>query len=279
MLTPVSRSIAEAFLAGLLSRWTQGEYDNLVVRCKPTGNGFDFIRGYFRSDACVEFDRLSFPGLGLQVSDGLLEARRLALNLWSFTPDIIPVGSKRYPNQFDFFARSVTFTEMDLHQSLCIRNGLKRLITRILRKQMKATFTAVKVASICILPSGKIACSGEAWTVGGAVPFEVRSGIGIACRGHVVEFPGLEISLNPALGLFVPLLPGVSLDLGNNAQLLAVDVDSTHQTLTISARATITPFHTLKLKDYIQSSDAFAARFSIDLGRWLTKRITKEEHS
>jgi len=160
-----------------------------------------------------------------------------------------------------------------LFESSCIRNGLCRLIMRILRKQ-RMTISQVAIHSISILPSGKVSCSGEATTRFGlrnsTVPFEVRAGIATTSRGHVLTFPGLEVSLNPYLGLFVPVLPEVSLDLGHNAQLLDVRIDGFSRKLVASARATITPHHTLKLRNYIQSSDSFSASFSVDVGRWLT---------
>jgi hypothetical protein len=97
----------------------------------------------------------------------------------------------------------------------------------------------------------------------------VRSRLGLASRGHVVTFPGLEVSLQPSLGLFVPVLPEIDLDMGHNTRLLSVDITSNK--LAISAKATVTPEHTLKLKEYLQTKESYSAHFSFDVGRWLTK--------
>lgn len=102
------------------------------------------------------------------------------------------------------------------------------------------------------------------------VPFEVRSGLGFASRGHVVRFPGLEVSLGPSLGVFVPVVPDIDLDIGHNARLHKVDVDGRRRRVTLSASATVTPTHTMKLGMYRQTKDSYAAQFSFDVGRWVT---------
>jgi uncharacterized protein YgbK (DUF1537 family) len=116
-------------------------------------------------------------------------------------------------------------------------------------------------------PSGKISCSG----VSGVIPFEVRSRIDLTSRGHVVTFPGLEVSLQPSLGLFMPVLPEIDLDMGHNVRLLSVDIDGLKKTLTISAKATVTPEHTLNIKKYLQTKESYSAHFAFDVGEWLTK--------
>ena len=99
----------------------------------------------------------------------------------------------------------------------------------------------------------------------------MRSRIELASRGHVVTFPGLEVSLQPSLGLFVPVLPEIDLDMGHNARLMSVAIDGTTKTLTINAKATVTPEHTLKLKKYLQTKESYSAHFTFDVGQWLTK--------
>jgi hypothetical protein len=99
----------------------------------------------------------------------------------------------------------------------------------------------------------------------------VRTGISTASRGHVLTFPGLEVALNRDLGLFVPVVPVIDLDIGHNARLRKVDIDGKQKHLRLSASVTITPASTLRLNDYVQTKEAFAARFSYDVGQWLTK--------
>ena len=98
---------------------------------------------------------------------------------------------------------------------------------------------------------------GEATTIlDSPVSFEVRSGISTSSRGHIVTFPGLEVSLNPALGVFMPVVPDIDLDIGHNAQIKYVNVDYSQKHLRLSARVSITPAHTVRLGKYIQSNDA-----------------------
>jgi hypothetical protein len=110
------------------------------------------------------------------------------------------------------------------------------------------------------------------------VLFEVRSGIAVTGRGHILTFPGLEISINPdapvvgRLSFFVPVIPDVTVDLGHDAQLLSVTIDGDMAQVQVSARVTITPEHTLQVKHkYIQSSRSYGALCSVDVGRWLTR--------
>jgi hypothetical protein len=272
-LTRITSSVAESILTGLVDRLSKGSHVNLSVKCAPNGNAYDLLRGHFQSDASVTFDRLVFPCI--RMSGGRLEAHRLAINLWSFTRSPLSASQpttarrRRYPSQFDFVAHDMIFTQDDLFQSNCIRNGLRRLLVRILKNHM--SLSSVSITSIRILTTSKVAIRGKASTgFGPPVPFEVRTFLDTRSRAHVLTLPGLEISLGPSL-VFVPVLPEVSLDLGHNAQLLAVCVDGQQANLRVSARATITPHHTLKLANYVQAKDSYLAPFSVDVGGWLTK--------
>lgn len=268
----ITRNTLEKMLIERLDRWSNGTNINTNVQCDPTSNLMQFLRGEFHCDATVNLDRGDFGSI--RVSGGRLEVKDFSLNLFSFSPIAIPTvaPSPRYPNKFDFLARNLTFTQEDLWESPSIRNGLRRILTRILKNRGFTALT-VTIQSIKILRSGKVSCRGQAATslFGPPVRFEVRSGIGFASRGHILTFPGLEISLNPSLGLFVPIIPDVTVDLGHNAQLLDVTIDGDAGELKVSARVTITPEHTIQLKNYIQSSKSYGALCSIDVGRWLTR--------
>ena len=103
------------------------------------------------------------------------------------------------------------------------------------------------------------------------VRFEVRSGISFQNRGHVLTFPGLEVSLNRDLGLFVPVM-GIDLDVGHNTQFTGITIDGQNQRISISAKVTITPRRTiLTPQEYVQTSDAFSAICFYDVGQWLTR--------
>jgi hypothetical protein len=106
---------------------------------------------------------------------------------------------------------------------------------------------------------------------GSPLSFEVRSGISTSSRGHVLTFPGLEVSLNRDLGFFVPVVPDLDLDVGHNARFRNIHIDGSQKLLRLSASVTITPESTFRLNDYRQSSQAFSAKFSTDVGQWLTK--------
>ena len=126
--------------------------------------------------------------------------------------------------------------------------------------------------SLLLQSNGKISCQGEAKTHFGApLNFEVRSGISTASRGHVLTFPGLEVSLNQDIGLFVPVIPGIDLDIGHNARFRNIEIDGRSKVLKLSASVNITPEGTIRFNDYVQSSEAFAAKFSTDVGQWLTR--------
>ena len=266
----ITRKTFEKVLTERLDKWSKGMNTNMIVECDPTSNVLQFIRGQFYCDATINLDRIVFGNF--QVSGGQLQAKNFCLNLFSFAPVTIPLAAApRYPNQFDLIAHNLTLTQMDLWESSCIRNGLRRLMIRIL-KQKGLTAMNVSLQSISILPSGKISCVGEATSLfAPTISFELRTGLGFSGRGHILTLPGLEIAINPALGFFVPVIPELTIDLGHNAQLLDLVVDAENSLLKVSACVTITPEHTLQLKDYIQSTDAYGAHCFVDVGRWLTK--------
>lgn len=268
----ITRMAFENMLTERLDRWSNGTHTNLNVECDPTSNLLQFLRGQFHCDAIVNLDRIVFGSI--RVSGGQLQAKNFCLNLFSFAPmNVIPLTAPapRYPNQFDLLAQNLTFTQEDLCESPCIRNGLKRILTRILKNRGLAALK-ISIRSIQVLPTGKVSCLGQATTLfGPPIQFEVRSGIGVASRGHILTFPGLEISVNPALGFFVPVIPDVTVDLGHNAQLLDVTIDGAKAQVQVSARVTITPEHTIQLKNYIQSSHSYGALCSVDVGQWLTR--------
>lgn len=265
-----TKRYAESIVTSLINRWCQGNAENMVVTCDPKSGLFDLARGHFRCDAVVNVDQIQFPCL--QFSGGQLSTQRLAVNLYSFTA--VNRGY-RFPNQFDFTATDVLFTADDLFASDCIRNGLARLLTRILRNRGMMKASRVRIESVKILKDGshKISFKGHVKTgitATADVPFEVRTGLATASRGHVLTFPGLELSLSPALGLFFPV-PDISLDLGHSAQIRDLNVDC-NRGVVVSCTASITPSHTLQLlQSYAQRTKSYAAPFSVDVGRFLTR--------
>ena len=101
----------------------------------------NLCRGQFRLDASIDFDRVVFRNLRL--TGGSLEAKRMTLGMLS---------SPRYVHQFDIHAHNCTLIEDDLFESSCIRNGLARLLVRILTNAGVAT-SKVQVTAVNIVVS------------------------------------------------------------------------------------------------------------------------------
>jgi hypothetical protein len=268
-LAKVLRTKSRTVLFELLDRWSLGAHINMQVQCDPQGSLLDIVRqGVFCCNASVDVDRIVFGAIRL--SGCRLEAKSMSLNLHRL---IRPSqrNIKRFPRAFDFVANNATFTQADLFESSCVTNGLRRLVVRILKGRGLEPAN-VFMDAIKILPNGKLSCQGHATTIfDAAVPFEVRTHIETSCRGHILNFPGLQMSVGPTTGVFLPVIPDVSLDLGHNAQVLDINLDGAKAQLIMSARVTIAPEHTRKLQNYTQRANAYGALFSVDLGRWLTR--------
>ena len=252
-------------LAKRFHRWSKGRHVDMNVFCSL--KSLDVRRGKLHCDASVDVGRIIFNAI--RFSGGRIEAAGLTLNLFTFLPGVKRRSQKRFPHAFDLVAHNCTLTQHDLMESPCIRNGLRRLFTRILDiRGMNAVF--VRLDDITIM-DGKLCCQGTATTIlGASVPFEVRTGLGFASRGHVLTFPGLELSLGK-LEFFVPVLPEVTVDLGHKAALHDIQFLPTGA-VQVSARVTITPVHTMHLPPhYRQAASSYAAQCSVDVGRWLTK--------
>lgn len=264
----ITRKTFEKILTERLDRWSKGLNTNMIVECDPTSNILQFMRGQFHCDATINLDRIVFNNF--QVSGGQLQAKNFCLNLFSFLR--IPLAaSPRYPNQFELHAHNMTLTQEDLWESSCIRNGLRRLMNRILKSKGLSAMD-ISLQSLNILPTGKLSCVGEATSLfGPPITFELRTGVGISGRGHILTLPGLELAISPALGFFVPVIPELTIDLGHNAQLMDIVVDVENMLIKVSACVTITPEHTLRLKEYIQSTKSYGAHCFVDVGQWLTR--------
>ena len=141
----------EGLLMGLFERWSVEPVQSLKVAVAPKGNVMSrIVRGKFKADAEVTFTKLVFHPIRL--SSGSIHAKRLMLNLWSFTPDLVRKGAIRYPAQFDFHFTDCVFSEDDLIRSRSIRNGLQQLLARVLTR-VGVLPTQVVVNSIRLLVS------------------------------------------------------------------------------------------------------------------------------
>ena len=228
LVARMTKSYGEQFLKGLLHRKTVLPPQSLTVQVTPRNVVGRILRGHYKADAMATFGKMVFPNF--QLSSGQLEVKRLKLNVLSFTPDLLRGRQhvNRYPSPFDLYFTNFTWTEQDLIESDCVRNGLCNLLLRILSSAGMRPGDIV-ISSITILPSGKLAISGQATTWKSKVPFVVRSFISTASRGHVVTFSGLEVSV--ALGVFMPMAR-MDVDIGHNARIDSIVLEEGSLTLT-----------------------------------------------
>jgi hypothetical protein len=138
-------NLFEIIITGIIQRNAKQAPEGLNIRVEPTGNVMAaLVRGRFRTDAEVLVDRLVFPAI--RMSGGRLEIKRLTLQLLGFLGE----EGTRFPKQFDLHAHDWIFSKDDLLESPCIRNGLRRLLVRILRDRGVQSST-IQVTSLDIL--------------------------------------------------------------------------------------------------------------------------------
>lgn len=137
----MTRTWFQNLLTGIIERRSKVPPMGLVVKVAPRTMFKNLCRGQFRLDASIDFDRVVFRNLRL--TGGSLEAKRMTLGMLS---------SPRYVHQFDIHAHNCTLIEDDLFESSCIRNGLARLLVRILTNAGVAT-SKVQVTAVNIVVS------------------------------------------------------------------------------------------------------------------------------
>uniref|UniRef100_A0A7S1Z9Q4 Uncharacterized protein n=2 Tax=Ditylum brightwellii TaxID=49249 RepID=A0A7S1Z9Q4_9STRA len=258
----------------LLCRWSVFPPHKLTIVSNPRGNILSRLisRGEILSDVQINFERLVFHNL--RMSGGRIDIKRMSLKILANVPSLRRVlGNKKihcFPSPFEFHAQDCIFTQDDIIQSPCIRNGIQNLLNHILNKSGFLSATSVTVSSVKILSSKKVSCEGKAITaLGTQVPFEVRTGLDVSSRGHVLLLPGLEIALNPAFP-FQMFVPEVDVDLGHNAQIESLIINGKRGKLSLSARATVTPRGENRL-NYSQHKSSYLAQYSCDVGKWITR--------
>jgi hypothetical protein len=139
--------VVENVLTGLITRHAIETPEDLTIQASTHGHLVPrLLKGQFSTEAKISVGRLVFPII--RMSSGTLQVKRMTLNLMGFTHE----KQSRFPKQFDLHADDFTFSRHDLMFSPCIRNGLRRLLVRILRDRGVQTST-VKVTSVDILVS------------------------------------------------------------------------------------------------------------------------------
>ena len=120
--------VVENVLTGLITRHAIEIPEDLTIQASTHGQLVPrLLRGEFTTEAKISVGRLVFPII--RMSSGTLQVKRMTLNLLGFTHK----GQSRFPKQFELHADDLVFSRHDLMFSPCIRNGLRRLLVRVLR--------------------------------------------------------------------------------------------------------------------------------------------------
>eukprot|EP00591_Stephanopyxis_turris_P003325 CAMPEP_0195513676 /NCGR_PEP_ID=MMETSP0794_2-20130614/5271_1 /TAXON_ID=515487 /ORGANISM="Stephanopyxis turris, Strain CCMP 815" /LENGTH=436 /DNA_ID=CAMNT_0040641745 /DNA_START=171 /DNA_END=1481 /DNA_ORIENTATION=+ len=288
----MSRFVANALLTRLQT-WSTHTL-NLSVSSILHAHTFPrlLLKQQLSTDLSITFDRLAFPNIQIS-GGGRMYINKIIVDLRSMlSKDNESTGRKRFPKSFEFHAQNVVFTQEDILNSTCIRNGLQRLFNRILNRSgllLKYASKKVTVESVNVLPHGKISCKCIATTtLDTEIPFEVRTGLNVTAQGHILTFPGLEVSLNPMnniidfseyspifdehFGGWIPILPLVNLDIGNHANIEKIQINGMKRQIRVeNARVKVTPNENNRARiNYRQHRDSYLARYACDLGMWVT---------
>jgi hypothetical protein len=139
--------VVENVLTGLITRHAIEIPEDLAIQASTHGQLVPrLLKGEFTTQAKISVGRLVFPII--RMTSGTLQVKRMTLNLMGFTHK----EQSRFPKQFELHADDFVFSGHDLMFSPCIRNGLRRLLVRVLRDRGVQTST-VKVTSVDILVS------------------------------------------------------------------------------------------------------------------------------
>lgn len=264
---------------------------NLKIKSDATSRSAVLLRGELGSVRAT-FDRLSFASLKLS-GGGTITATDLNLNTASFVP-ALGRFVRRWSHPFTLRATDCVLTQEDLRTSRCIRRGLTNLGNRILRNLAAMGDASpldvvridrgarLSVSTVEVVDGAQVQIRGIVTTIlGSTIPFAVRTGLAVARGGHVVQFPGLRVVLNPGpLQTVVPLhlLHKVELDLGDRASIGKVQIDGRRKQIRLSATVSVTPrgiaAASPRRRGAAVGGAAAAivkrAKYACDVSRWLT---------
>jgi hypothetical protein len=286
---------------------------NLKIESDATSRSAVLLRGEM-GNVRATFDRLSFANLKLS-GGGTIAAKGLCLNTFSFVP-ALGRFVRRWSRTFTLHATDCVLTQEDLRTSRCIRNGLTRLGNRILRavaarkfdsggldvvridRGARLTVDTVEIASgrtrttspqkRPLHSQATIQIRGVITTIlGSTIPFAVRTGLQVSRGGHVLQFPGLRVVLNPGTPLqtVLPLhlVHKVELDLGDRASIDRVVIDGRRKQIRLSATVSVTPGRNGGTAAAARGGGGGGggrgravaaivrrAKYACDVGRWLT---------
>lgn len=141
LLNRMTRSWFQNFLKTAIERRSMIPPIDLKVRVAPRAVVARLCRGQFRCDASIDARRVVFRNI--RMTGGTLEAKRMTVSF---------LQKPRYSNQFDIHAHNCTFTQDDLFESSCIRNGLASLLVRTL-SNAGLTTSQIQVTAVDIVVS------------------------------------------------------------------------------------------------------------------------------
>ena len=148
-LSRIVANTLENILIGIINRRALEPPVDLQVNAQSRGGALHpLLRGKVNADAKIDVGKLVLPNI--RMSGGTLEVKRMTMNVFGFCPQSLRLPSSRFPKQFDLHFQNMIFSRGDLLDSSCIRNGLRRLLVRILRDRGVQAST-VKVTSVNIL--------------------------------------------------------------------------------------------------------------------------------
>lgn len=266
---------------------------NLKIKSDSTSRSAVLLRGELGSVQAT-FDRLSFPSLKIS-GGGTITATGLSLNTASFVP-ALGRFVRRWSNPFTLHATDCVLTQEDLRTSRCIRLGLSNLGNRILRNVVASDNSLdvvridrgarLSVNAIEVTDTAQLQIRGVVTTIlGSTIPFAVRTGLQVSRGGHVLQFPGLQVLLNPGpLQTILPLhlVHKVELDLGDKASIGKVEIDGRRKQIRLSATVSVTPRGSSSAATAAggrRGGNAVGgaaaaivkrAKYACDVGRWLT---------
>ena len=184
----VCKMLQNVLLERFGERWPIETPQNLNVEVRESPDNYNNVlrllfRGLFRADATLSADRIVFPAI--RFSGVKIQMEKVTLNLMGFfvdkskegiqldvdvqhgpypkqfhhhqqrplkTVSTKPSSKPRYPKQFDLHIDELTMSRDDLMFSPSVKNGLRHLLTNIL-KDRGIRSNSIEVTSIDILVS------------------------------------------------------------------------------------------------------------------------------
>lgn len=192
----ICRVLQNMLTERISERWTSEAPEGLNINIRSSSDNYNnigrlLLKGRYRADATLSSNRIVFDNI--RFSSIRAEMEQVTLNLMGFfsndndnnqnprkrkkkeqnedqnSPGGRPsntysssmptktTGTVRYPKQFDIHIEDLTMSRHDLLFSSCVRNGLRRLLIRLL-KDRGLRSDSIRITSIDILVSRNALC-------------------------------------------------------------------------------------------------------------------------